>query len=177
MRECGVEVKEWVDKLFPRLSEKLCIRIVELKDEDASYDEVKGALLRAVGETVTTYGHCIFEMSGETLKAKSADEIVDVISRNCRGLFQDAKSVEDCVFALAMAITRHVIPSEGKVFLENKTMSNLRELRDGWNEWMSGRAKGNFYRMLGGSGDHSCQLSKMKNRDRPRPLINHHEYY
>ncbi len=24
---------------------------------------------------------------------------------------------------------------------------------------------------------HSCQLSKMKNRDRPRPLISHHEYH
>lgn len=106
MRECEVEADEWVDKLFSRLNEKLCVRVSALKDEGAGYEAIKGALLN---------GHRIFELNGEALKAKTGDEIVDLIGRNCRGLFQNSKSVEDCVFALAIAITRQVIPSGGRV--------------------------------------------------------------
>ncbi len=37
--------------------------------------------------------------------------------------------------------------------MENKTITNFDELRENWCEWMSGRVKGNFYKMLGGSGN------------------------
>ncbi len=60
------------------------------------------------------------KLTGEALKAKTGDEVVDEISRLYKGLFQGAKTVEECVFALAMAITRQVIPSGGRVFMENR---------------------------------------------------------
>ncbi len=60
MRECEVAEEEWVDRLCARLQEKLCMRISDLRDEDAGYDAVKGALLKAAGETTITYGHRIF---------------------------------------------------------------------------------------------------------------------
>lgn len=81
MRECEVEADEWVEKLFARLNEKLCVRVNELRDEGAGYEVIKRALLKAVGETTITYGHRIFELTGEALKAKTGDEIVDEISR------------------------------------------------------------------------------------------------
>ncbi len=64
MRECEVEADEWVEKLFARLNEKLCVRVNELRDEGAGYEVIKRALLKAVGETTITYGHRIFELTG-----------------------------------------------------------------------------------------------------------------
>ncbi len=37
--------------------------------------------------------------------------------------------------------------------MENKTVNNMRDLRECWCDWVSGRQKGNFYKMLGNSGD------------------------
>ncbi len=93
MRDCEVEV----EKLVTRLGERLYVRISSLMDEGAAYEVIREALMKAVGETPITYGHRIFEMSGEAVKAMTGDEIVVLISRNCRGLFQGTKSVEDCV--------------------------------------------------------------------------------
>ncbi len=103
---------------------------------------IKEALMKAVGETPMMYGHRIFEMNSEALKAMSGDEIVDLILRNLRGLYQGARTVEDCLFAHAMALTRQVIPSSGRVFMENRKVTNIRELRESWCEWMAGRMKG-----------------------------------
>ncbi len=116
--------------------------------------------MKAVGETPITYDHRIFEMSGEAVKAMTGDKIVDLISRNCRSWFQGAKSVEDCVFALAIAITRQVIPSGGKIFMKNKTVTSMRELRECWCSWMSGRMKDNFFKMLGGSSGEGAKSGK-----------------
>ncbi len=132
MRDCEVEVEKWVEKLVTRFGERLYVRISSLMDEGAAYEVIKEALMKAVGETPIMHGHRIFEMSGEAVKSMMGDETVDLISRNCRGLFQGAKSVEDCVFALAMVITRQVIPSGGKFFMENKTVTSMRELRECW---------------------------------------------
>ncbi len=151
MRDCEINRAEWLERLFARLTERLCMKVSELMDEGADYEILKGALLKAVGETTITYGHKLFELTGEALKAKTGDEVVDTICRICKGLFQGAKSVEECVFALAMAVTRQVTPSSGKVFIENKTITNVRELREAWCDWMSGRQRGNFYKMLGSS--------------------------
>ncbi len=114
MRYCEVEVEKWVKKLVTRLGERLHVRISSLMDEGAAYEVIREALMKAVGETPVTYGHRIFEMSGEVVKAMTGDEIVDLISRNCRGLFQGAKSVEDCVFALAMALPGRSFPAGAK---------------------------------------------------------------
>ncbi len=35
MRECEVAEEEWVDRLCAKLQEKLCVRISDLRDEDA----------------------------------------------------------------------------------------------------------------------------------------------
>ena len=87
---------------------------------------------------------------------------MDTISRLCKGLFQGAKTVEECTFALAMAITRQVIPSGGRVFMENRSINNLRDLRDCWCDWVSGRQKGNFYKMMGSSnGGDGVRLGKV----------------
>ena len=156
-----METGKWVEKLVTRLVERLYVRISALINEKAGYEVITEALMKAVGETPITYGHRIFKMNGEAVKAMSGDEIVDLIGRNCRGLFQGAKSVEDCVFALAMAITRQIIPCGGKVFMENRTVTSMRELRECWCNWMSGRMKGNFLKMLGGSSGGSGRSGKV----------------
>ncbi len=79
MRECKVGEGDWLDKLFSRLSERLCSRVSALKDDGADYDTVKSALMKAVGETTTTYGYRIFGMTGESVKTQTGNEIVDQI--------------------------------------------------------------------------------------------------
>ncbi len=60
--------------------------------------------------------------------------------------------MEECVFALAMAIIRQVISVGGRTFLENNAVNSIKELREGWCDWVSGRQRGNFYKVLGSSG-------------------------
>ncbi len=149
MSECGIDKGMWAERLFPRLPERLCSRIAGVKDEGGSYAEVKGVLLKAVGETNLSYGHQLFELTGEALKTKSASEIMEVVEQTCRGVLQGCSTSEECVGALAAALTRQVIPPEGKVFLEGKKLSKLEDVRDAWETWMSRRMKGNFYKVLG----------------------------
>ncbi len=149
MSECGIGKGRWAERLFPRLPERLCGRIAGVRDEGAEYEEVKRVLLKAVGETSLTYGHQLFELTGESLKTKSASEIMEVVEKICRGVLQGCNTLEECVGALAAALTRRVIPPGGKVFLEGKKLSKLEDVRDAWETWMSGRMKGNFYKVLG----------------------------
>ncbi len=123
-----------------------------MRDQGGDYEAVKSVLLKAVGETSLTYGHQLFELSGEFMKAKSAGEIVEVIERICRGVMQGCESMEDAVVALAMALTRKMIPPGGKVFLENRKITRMEELREAWEHWMAGRQKGNFYKAWISSG-------------------------
>lgn len=120
-----------------------------MRDEGAEYDEVKMVLLKAVGETNLTYGHQLFELSGEALKAKSASEIMERIEGICRGVLQGCSTLEECVVALAAALTRRVIPQGGKVYLEGRKLTKFEDVRDAWETWMSGRMNGNFYKTLG----------------------------
>ncbi len=124
-----------------------------MRDDGADYDEVKRVLLKTVGETSLTYGHQLFELTGEALKTKSVSEVVEVIEKVCRGVLQGCSTLEECVGALAAALTRRVIPPGGKAFLEGKKLSKLEDIRDAWETWMSGRMKGNFYKVLGSSID------------------------
>ncbi len=120
-----------------------------MTDHGGDYEAVKSVLLKAVGETSLTYGHQLFELSGEFLKAKSAGETIDVIERICRGVMQGCESMEDAVVALAMAMTRKVISLGGKVFLENRKITRMEELRETWEH---GWQKGNFYKAWISSG-------------------------
>ncbi len=65
---------------------------------------------------------------------------------------QGCESLEDAVVSLALALTRKVIPPGGKVFLENRKVTNMKELREAWENWMAGRQKGNFYKAWISSG-------------------------
>ena len=136
MRECGVTKREWSERLFPRLTERLCARIAQVRDEGADYEVVKNVLLKAVGETALTYGTQLFEWTGESLKSKTAGEIMDIVERVCRGTLQGCESVSEAILALAMAFTRRVIPPGGKVFLENKKITTMGQLREAWEDWM-----------------------------------------
>ncbi len=139
MGECRIDNGEWAQRLFPHLPEQLCTRIAGVRDEGRDYDAVKRVLLKAVGETTLTYGHQLFELTGEYLKTKSAGEIVEVLERVCRGVLQGCTTLEECVVALATALTRHVIPPGGKVYLEGKKLAKMEDIRDVWETWMSGR--------------------------------------
>ncbi len=44
--------------------------------------------------------------------------------------------------------------------MENKTVTSMRELRECWCSWMSGRMKGNFFKMLGGSSGEGARTGK-----------------
>ncbi len=43
MHECKYDRGGWNERLFPRLPERLCTRIAGVRDEGASYDEVKSS--------------------------------------------------------------------------------------------------------------------------------------
>ena len=73
---------------------------------------------------------------------------METIERVCRGVLQGCESLEDAVVALAMALTRKVIPPAGKVYLEGKKVQKMEDLREAWETWLSGRQRGNFYKTL-----------------------------
>ncbi len=152
LRECKIDKSEWAERLFPRLPERLCSRIAGVRDEGGDYEAIKVVLLKAVGETSLTYGHQLFELSGEYLKSKTSGEVVELIERVCRGVLQECQTLEEAVVALATALTRRVIPPGGKTYLEGKKFTSMEGLRDAWETWMSGRQKGNFYKPLISSG-------------------------
>ncbi len=61
MREGEIEDKFWAERLYPRLPERLCVRVAQLRDDGSVYAEVKGVLLKAAGETAITYGNQLFD--------------------------------------------------------------------------------------------------------------------
>ncbi len=146
MRECRFGEDSWAERLFPRLPERLCLRVSGGRDSSGSYEDIKKVLLKSVGETPLTYGHQLFDLTGELVKSKTAGEICELIERICRGVLQGCMTLEQCVVSLAVALTRKVIPQAGKVYLETKKIETVEDLRDAWETWMSGRQKGNFFK-------------------------------
>ncbi len=61
MREGEIEDKFWAERLYPRLPERLCVRVAQLRDDGSVYAKVKGVLLKAAGETAITYGNQLFD--------------------------------------------------------------------------------------------------------------------
>ena len=127
MGECGVAKGEWSERSFPGLTERLCVCIAQVWDEGAEYEVVKSVLLKAVGENALTYSTQLFELSSESVKAKTAGEIMDIVERVCRGILQGCETVTDALLALSMAFTRKLIPPGGKVFLENRKITCMGE--------------------------------------------------
>ncbi len=146
MRESEIREAEWSERLFPRLPEHLCARVSSIREDGVEYEELKRVLLKSVGETSLTYGHQLFELTGESLKHKSGGECCEQILRICRYIMQGCMTREQCVVALATACTRRVMPQAGRVFLEGKDVKDAESLRNLWETWMSGRQKGNFFK-------------------------------
>ncbi len=165
MRESEVEEAGWSEKLFPRLPERLCARVSSIREEDTGYEELKRVLLKSVGETSLTYGHQLFEVTGESVKQKSAGEICEQILRICRGVLQGCATLEQCVVALATALTRRVMPQAGRVYLEGKEIGSAEDLRNAWETWMSGRQRGNFYKPRMGDWGGDRPAMKIERRE------------
>ncbi len=134
MRECRFDEDSWSERLFPRLPERLCLRVAGIRDSRGRYEDVKKVLLKSVGETPLTYGHQLFDLMGELVKSKSAKEICELVERICRGVLQGCMTLEQCVVSLAVALTRKIIPQAGKVYLESKKIESMEDLRDAWEE-------------------------------------------
>ncbi len=147
--ESGVSERDWVERLYPRLPERLCSRVAEARDSRASYGEIKRILLKASGETAVTYGNQLFEVTGEFFKSKTAGEIAEWLRRIAGGMYRECKGVEDCILAVALALLRRVLPQSGKTFLELRKIGNWGELREVLEDWLSGRQRGNYYKPLG----------------------------
>ncbi len=111
------------------LPERLCSRVAEARDAKASYEEIKGVLLRAAGETAITYGNQLLEVTGEFFKGMSAGEALEWLRRTTGGMCRDCDSIEDCKLTIAMALLRKVLPQSGKIFLELRKIGNWGSLR------------------------------------------------
>ncbi len=146
LKECKVDEGSWSERLYPRLPERLCARVAAERDGEMGYSVVKQALLQTVGETTLTYGRNLFELSGEGLKHLAGGDACEHIVKTCRGVLQGCETLEQCVVALATAVTRRVLPQPGKVYMETKPIKSLKELREMWETWVAGRQKGNFYK-------------------------------
>ncbi len=151
MRESKVEEKDWAERLYPRLPERLCVRVAQVRDDGQEYGEVKRVLLKAVGETAISYGNQLYEANSETFKSMSANNIVEWMQRTVKGTCQGCKTLDDCVLAIALALTRRVLPQSGKMFLENRTIKCWGEYREALEDWMAGRQRGNYFKPLGSS--------------------------
>ncbi len=153
LKECKVDEGSWSERLYPRLPERLCTRVAAERDEEAGYSVVKQALLQTVGETTLTYGRNLFDLSGEGLKHLAGGDACEHVVKTCRGVLQGCETLDQCVLALARAVTRRVLPQPGKVYMETKPIKSLKELREMWETWVSGRQRGNFYKpWLGDAG-------------------------
>ena len=112
------------------------------------YSEVKCALLRSVGETVATYGNKLFSLSTDTFKAMTADQFIELV---LGGLFQKVKTVDEGIFVLARAIARYYLLNGGRLFLESRQINTKEELREGLDDWLSTRSRGNYFKPFGSS--------------------------
>ncbi len=81
----------------------------------------------------------------------SASGIVEWMQRTVKGTCQGCKNLEEGVLAIAMALTRRVLPQSGKMFLENRVVKNWGDYREALEDWMAGRQKGNYFKPLGSS--------------------------
>ncbi len=150
MRESEVDERSWAERLYPKLPERLCLRVSQERDDEVGYKGVKRVLLKAAGETAITYGNQLFEANSELFKSMTAGGIAEWLRRVVDGVFQGCKSIEECGLAIALALLRRVLPQCGKAFMETRKVSEWGELRESLEDWMSGREKGNFFRPLGG---------------------------
>ncbi len=150
MKESTIDEGSWAERLYPKLPERMCLRVEQEREEEVEYKEIKRVLLKAAGETAITYGNQLFEANSELFKGKTAGGIAEWLRRVIEGVFQGCRSIEECRLAIALALLRRVLPQGGKAFMETRKVSEWGELRDSLEDWMSGREKGNFFRPLGG---------------------------
>ncbi len=158
MKESEINVKEWPERLYARLPEILCSRVAEARDARASYEEIRGILLKAAGETAITYGNQLFEVTGDSFKGMSAGELAEWLRRTVGGMYRECKSVEDCTLVVAMALLRKVLPQHGKTYMEMRKIESWGAMREALEDWLSGRQRENYYKPLG-AGESQQQRS------------------
>ncbi len=144
MKECEIMKGDWADRLFARLPDKLCERVAELRDEGADYDKVKRVLLRAVGETAITYGAKLLEITMESSKHKTGCEVTDYIIKVWEGLMQGCETKEEVALAYFQALSRKILPPEGRTYMENKAIKTRKDWEDAWADWQAGRKNGDY---------------------------------
>ncbi len=107
---------------------------------------------------VAAYGHKLFAVTLDNIKKLDATHLIDHLNKICTGLFQEATSVEEAVFILVKSLLREHLPQNGKVFLETTNSTNMTELRQVMDAWLSTRAPGDMTKVPGASshnGSHS----------------------
>ncbi len=161
MTDCDLPKESWPERLTAHMPERLSTRMAQLRSRGADYSEIKAELLLAVGENAQAYGYKLFDGDFEKIKGYSPSQLTDWVDRVCRGVFQGASSVEDCVVKLALAYTRHFLPHDGRAFLRGRVINSMRDLCVCVEEWMASRQEGNFYRpRVSGGGSGSSGISR-----------------
>ncbi len=148
MAECKIDDKKWNSILYPRLDVTLAERMRPLKEIDKSYQEVKTALLKSVGATPAAFGQQVYELSAEKIKHKNAVQIMEHLKRLSDGWMQGTTTLEEAKFVIVKTMLRHCLPHNGLVFLENKNHSNLAELTESLDSWLSTRQNGDFMKAM-----------------------------
>ena len=67
------------------------------------------------------------------------------------GLFQKVKTLDEGIFVLASAIARYYLLNGGRLFLESRQINTKEELREGLDDWLSTRSRGNYFKPFGSS--------------------------
>ncbi len=78
----------------------------------------------------------------------TADQFIELV---LGGLFQKVKTVDEGIFVLARAIARYYLLNGGRLFLESRQINTKEELREGVDDWLSTRSRGNYFKPFGSS--------------------------
>lgn len=149
MEDCEIARGRRISRLYTKLPEAYCARIQGLVDDGAGYGEVKAALLKSVGHTPALYGQKYFEYTAESFKSMCANQNIEEVYRTLDGLLGGCKTMAEAKFMLARTLMRQVLPYSARVFLESKEMSRRQDLIDNLGDWLTTRAKGNYFLPVG----------------------------
>ncbi len=84
-----------------------------------------------------------------------ATQIIEFLTRLLKGLLQGAKDITEAIFIMIRAVLRQYLPNSGRVFLETISISNIEDLRNGLESWLSTRVKGDFFKAQGVCHNHN----------------------
>ncbi len=137
-----VDQEQWESFLAPNLPTKFASKI----KPGVQYNDIKAALLSSSGETVTECGYRLLGTSSEQWKAKSASDICEFLYNTVMGFTARCDTVDDTRMTLWTMLSRRILPSDGLVALESKTLKTFTDVTRFWEDWLSTRHPGNFFR-------------------------------